>query len=66
MSLNASDLELDIIASFKDAFAAKWPNFKKFGEEEAKKLAESLVRIAGLKLSCRARGCPGFCVNGIH
>lgn len=53
MSLNASDLELVIIASFKDTFAAKWPDLKKYGEEEAKKLAESLVRIEGLKLSCK-------------
>ena len=53
MSLNASDLELDIIASFKDELADKWPDLRKYGEEEAKKFAESFVRIEELKLSCK-------------
>ena len=45
MSLNASDLELDIIASFKDEFADKWPDLRKYGEEEVRKFAESFVRM---------------------
>ena len=53
MSLNASELELDIIASFKDEFADKWPDLRKYGEEEVRKFAESFVRIEELKLSCK-------------
>ena len=53
MSLNTSELELDIIASFKDEFADKWPDLRKYGEEEVRKFAESFVRIEELKLSCK-------------
>lgn len=51
MALNASQLGKDILGSLKTTLSNKWPEIKEYAGAEAKKLAQTLVMIEGLKIS---------------
>lgn len=50
MSLNTSELAMDMLNATKEVLSEKWPELKDYAESETKKLAESFVMIEKLKL----------------
>lgn len=53
MSLNASELTMNMLSAVKGVLSEKWPEIKDYAESETKKLTESLVMIEKLKLTGR-------------